>query len=652
MDSYLLFHHAMKTNDIDLFAYALHDMSKIFFVTNHHNYARWMTRYTLELLNIDKSLKEKLTNGGFSVRRTNNPYSRVGVDMALEQTINAEAKNRLKGIMMFADVNSAVNRWVVTNSMRTQIVNKVLDLAGLSPKDAPTANRETEPTRMKRDAADFKKISESIRDMLNPFDENINKDALFNIKTGKRTSSEAEKYLLNVIEEGEKRRDQFIAECGLDEGRFEKSLQKCPIINFATDSFKKQNKSKKAEQIVELKGTRDLFARLLFLAVKKNMEIEQVLEYPLVPLPPELAHPDGSIRTTPKSSFVDVLDLDTTPPGTVDTIIVDGMFLLRNLVQPLPHNLRGLVRHILIRVLKMTVYRADLVFDTYNSPCLKDITRDMRADGDGEDPDDDVYTFGGGQKTPKNFSTLLKISSFKKEFLRFFYEEVCNPEFVDIIDRKVVYVAVDNTCVRLETDWMDTGELKVSECLELYGDHDEADTRVAFHAYHAEKFDPGNTVIRCNDTNILVIMLSNIHHFVSSSVWLDVGLEHNNSRKYINLKETARNCNYVKALPGVYAISGLDFIPAWARKGKKKPVKVMLTNKKFVDVFTNIGDRELSEDEICIIENYFCCLFGFPKRSSINEARFKHFEKKCKPRSAEKPLDYQVGGPSLVSSMP
>ena len=31
-----------------------------------------------------------LKNGGLSVRRTNKPYSRVGVDMALEQTINAE----------------------------------------------------------------------------------------------------------------------------------------------------------------------------------------------------------------------------------------------------------------------------------------------------------------------------------------------------------------------------------------------------------------------------------------------------------------------------------------------------------------------------------------------------------------------------------
>ena len=53
---------------------------------------------------------EYLKNGAFSVNHTGKPFSRVAVDMALERTINAEVKNCLKGIMAFADINSAVNR--------------------------------------------------------------------------------------------------------------------------------------------------------------------------------------------------------------------------------------------------------------------------------------------------------------------------------------------------------------------------------------------------------------------------------------------------------------------------------------------------------------------------------------------------------------
>ena len=46
--------------------------------------------------------------------------------MALEQTINADSKNRLKGIIGYADISSAVNRWITTNSMRSEIVNNIV----------------------------------------------------------------------------------------------------------------------------------------------------------------------------------------------------------------------------------------------------------------------------------------------------------------------------------------------------------------------------------------------------------------------------------------------------------------------------------------------------------------------------------------------
>ena len=58
VDLYFLFHGAMKKCDVDLYAYVLHDMSKIFFTTNHQNYAKWMTRYSLELLNLDPPLRK------------------------------------------------------------------------------------------------------------------------------------------------------------------------------------------------------------------------------------------------------------------------------------------------------------------------------------------------------------------------------------------------------------------------------------------------------------------------------------------------------------------------------------------------------------------------------------------------------------------
>ena len=343
VDLYLLFHGAMKTCDVDLFTYVLHDMSKIFFTTNHQNYAKWMTRYSLELLNIDLPMRIMLINGGLSVQRSKNHFSGVGVDMASEQMINGEAKSKLKGIIAFVDVNTAVNRWLITSSMRTEIVNKVLNIAGLGPNDDENNNKMSS-TRVKRDARDLENICNSIREMINPFDASINKDVLFNIKTGRKASQAADHYLLSVISEGECKRDTFINECNGDHNRFEKAITKSKIVNFATESFVKKNKSKKANEIAQLKGTRDLFAPFLYLAIpEKGLCEEIVVIFPLTHEPAEFVHPDGTIRTTTKSSVTDLFDLVKIRPKKDDSVIIDGMFLLRNSTVPLPHTLRGLV---------------------------------------------------------------------------------------------------------------------------------------------------------------------------------------------------------------------------------------------------------------------------------------------------------------------
>ena len=73
----------------------------------------------------------------------------VGVDMGLEQTINADAKNRLKGIMPYADISSAVNRWMVTGAMRAEIINELLEVADMKNTDA--GNKDLNQPRMEKD---------------------------------------------------------------------------------------------------------------------------------------------------------------------------------------------------------------------------------------------------------------------------------------------------------------------------------------------------------------------------------------------------------------------------------------------------------------------------------------------------------------------
>ena len=89
------------------------------------------------------------------MNRTGNVFSEVGVDMAQEQTLNASAKNRLQGIMNFADVSVAVNRWIVTASMKTQLINAVLEKVDM--KNINSKNKETRNSRIERDNNDLRK---------------------------------------------------------------------------------------------------------------------------------------------------------------------------------------------------------------------------------------------------------------------------------------------------------------------------------------------------------------------------------------------------------------------------------------------------------------------------------------------------------------
>ena len=89
------------------------------------------------------------------------------MDEALKKTINAEATILLKGIMTYADVASAVNKWVVTNSMRNHLLNSLPEFADL--KHTTDGNKELQQSRTGKDRCDLEYIKSLPRSTLTPF---------------------------------------------------------------------------------------------------------------------------------------------------------------------------------------------------------------------------------------------------------------------------------------------------------------------------------------------------------------------------------------------------------------------------------------------------------------------------------------------------
>ena len=134
-------------------------------------------------------------------------------------------------------------------------------------------------------------------------------------------------------------------------------------------------------------------------------------------------------------------------------------------------------------------------------------------------------------------------------------------------------------------------------------------------------------------------MLLNIQKFSQSHVWLDMGLDYNNSCTFIDVKGTADKLNFIQALPGICTFTGCDYTPAFFRKGKKFPIEIMLKSVLFINFFNKMGEEDLSDKDIDAIESFTCSMFGYSKLTSINETRYLHFKSNCKPKEAAKPLD-------------
>ena len=76
-------------------------------------------------------MREILEKGAFSVRRTSKNYSRLVVDISLEQTFNKDAASRTKGIVVFRNSENAMRRWSLTMAQRAAAVTELKAISGL-----------------------------------------------------------------------------------------------------------------------------------------------------------------------------------------------------------------------------------------------------------------------------------------------------------------------------------------------------------------------------------------------------------------------------------------------------------------------------------------------------------------------------------------
>lgn len=197
----------IRTGNFELFKYVLPKIANLFFVFNFQNYSRYLVKYHDNLIKIDEThpgLKQQLQNGSFGIKRTGKSFSRQPIDLMLEQTINADAANKLTGISHMTNSISARQRWCKSHSMRSSIIAHVLEETGIRKRQDVTADLER--NRIEKSQLQIENFIDILKSNINPFATDIHRDSLLNISTGKAVPEHIEIFLLNIEKIGNEQR--------------------------------------------------------------------------------------------------------------------------------------------------------------------------------------------------------------------------------------------------------------------------------------------------------------------------------------------------------------------------------------------------------------------------------------------------------------
>ena len=264
----------------------------------------WLTVYHDKLLKLKNShpdIYEKFKNGCFSLKQTSKPFSRIPIDLTLEQTINADAACQRSGIISLTNSISTRQHWAQSHSIRTSILSKLFEELGMASKEV--ISEELKLHRVKQNCHHLEKIISFIDDTMNHFASTIEKEHLFNIANGKAALGERADFLTKVWAIGFSACDCLIEDCNDDPSAYQNPIKRKKFKNFASEagSYKVSRKNK---SILSVSMTRNLFGSILYHALQAEIGMEQILRYPLTPVPLSISHVNGTMQKTPKSKLL------------------------------------------------------------------------------------------------------------------------------------------------------------------------------------------------------------------------------------------------------------------------------------------------------------------------------------------------------------
>ena len=273
------------------------------------------------------------------------------------------------------------------------------------------------------------------------------------------------------------------------------------------------------------------------------------------PYPPSLSV-NGDLRYGTKSDLLDCLccnaqNITDLCNIAVDAVVFDGAVVVQMLQPGCSKTFAEYRAKIFFPYLQShlrAVQRVDVVFDQYLPNSLKQSTRDKRGSGVRS-------RISETTKMPSNWQQFLRVNENKVDLFHFLtdlpFTDIGNRTLLMTYDQSIVHFGV-----AVDTD-------DISPCA-----HEEANTRLILHCFHAGKCGHRHIIIRTVDTDVVVLAVTFFDRMLLTELWVHFGVGRNTRviavHDVVRLIGTPRCC----ALPLFHAFSGCDTVSSFAGKGK------------------------------------------------------------------------------------
>lgn len=317
------------------------------------------------------------------------------------------------------------------------------------------------------------------------------------------------------------------------------------------------------------------------MAQTRLLNLQEVLQYELGPLPWSLSTGDGCLIKTQKSKLLHQLERYTEPVEDVPVnaaLVVDAMAMLQSLNSPAVTfgELAKQIFDMLTLSFVAPNSRVDFVIDRYPTISIKESERRCRRKERGTIR---VHILSSSQKLPIQRKKFLSNSSNKEDLLHFLAEEWSRQEYVAtrLTSGKSLFVTDRAECYRLTRS--EEGKVCQEAVPALQSKHEEADTRLVLHAAHAGNVGHSHVVIKSPDTDVALLAMAHRSQ-INGTVLFLTGNKHR--RRYVNLSQIGRKLGpqVCRVLLGMHALTGCDSTSAFVGKGKVQALQLVTSCKQ------------------------------------------------------------------------